>query len=97
MTQLYITLQQEKQRILAIAERYHAHNLRVFGSVARGEEREDSDIDLLVEFSPGATLLDQVGLMEALSDELGRKVDVVSERALNRYLRQSVLQEARPL
>jgi predicted nucleotidyltransferase len=97
MTQLYATLQQEKQRILVIAQRYHAHNLRVFGSVVRGEEREDSDIDLLVDFLPGATLLDQVGLMEALSNVLGRKVDVVSERALNRFLRQSVLQEARPL
>lgn len=97
MPPLYATLQQEKQRILTIARRYHADNLRVFGSVVRGEEREDSDIDLLVDFLPGATLLDQVGLMEALSHALGRKVDVVSERALNRYLRQSVLQEARPL
>lgn len=97
MTKLYITLQQEKQRILAIAQRYHAHNLRVFGSVVRGEECEDSDIDLLVDFYPGATLLDQVGLIEALSNVLGRKVDVVSERALNRHLRQSVLQEAKPL
>lgn len=90
-------LQQEKQRILAIAEHYHAHNLRVFGSVARGEEHEDSDIDLLVDFLPGATLLDQVGLMETLSDALGCRVEVVSERALNRHLRQSVLQEAKPL
>lgn len=90
-------LQQEKQRILAIAEHYHAHNLRVFGSVARGEEHEDSDIDLLVDFLPGATLLDQVGLMETLSDALGCRVEVVSERALNSHLRQSVLQEAKPL
>jgi predicted nucleotidyltransferase len=91
------SLQQEKQRILAIAQRYRADNLRVFGSVVRGEEREDSDIDLLVDFMPGATLLDQVGLMEALSNALGRKVDVVSERALNRHLRQRVLREAKPL
>lgn len=90
-------LQQERQRILAIAQRYRAHNLRVFGSVVRCEEREDSDIDFLVDFLPGATLLDQVGLIEALSKALGRKVDVVSERALSRHLRQSVLQEARPL
>lgn len=90
-------LQQENQRILAIAEHYRAHNLRAFGSVARGEEHEGSDIDLLVDFLPGATLLDQVGLMKTLSDELGRRVEVVSERALNRHLRQSVLQEAKPL
>ena len=97
MPKLYVNLQQEKQQILAIAQCYHAHNLRVFGSAVRGEERENSDIDLLFDFLPGATLLDQVGLMEALSNALGRKVDVVTERALNRHLRQSVLQEARPL
>jgi uncharacterized protein len=63
-------------------------------SVIRGEEREGSDIDLLVDFLPGSTLLDQVSLIDALSTKLGRKVDVVSERALNKYLRQRVLQEA---
>ncbi len=94
MTKLYIALQQDSGRIKAIAESYHAQNIRVFGSVARGEERSDSDIDFLVDFLPGSTLLDQVGFMNALSALLGRKVDVVSERALNKYLRQSVLQEA---
>jgi len=94
MTKLYIALQQDSERIKAIADSYHAQNIRVFGSVARGEERSDSDIDFLVDFLPGSTLLDQVGFMNALSALLGRKVDVVSERALNKYLRQSVLQEA---
>ena len=97
MTELYKTLQQQKACILKIAHQYHANNIRVFGSVVRGEEREDSDIDLLVDFMPGTTLLDQVGLIDALSTALGRKVDVVSERALNKYLRQRVLQEAVPL
>lgn len=97
MTKLYATLQQDKPRILAIAQHYHAYNLRIFGSVVRGEERDDSDIDFLVDFLPGSTLLDQVGLIEALSSELGRKVDVISERALNKYLRQTDLQEAQPL
>lgn len=69
----------------------------MFGSVVRGEEQEDSDIDLLVDFLPGTTLLDQVGLIDALSTALGRKVDIVSERALNKYLRQRILQEAVPL
>lgn len=77
-----------------IASHYHATNIRVFGSVVRGEEREDSDIDLLVDFMPGSTLLDQVGLIDALSTTLGRRVDIVSERALNKYLRQRILQEA---
>ncbi len=97
MTELFETLQQQKVCILGIAHQYHANNIRVFGSVVRGEEREDSDIDLLVDFMPGTTLLDQVGLIDALSTALGRKVDVVSERALNKYLRQRVLQEAVPL
>ena len=94
MTELYEILQQQKTRILDIAKHYHAVNVRVFGSVVRGEAREDSDIDLLVDFLPGTTLLDQVGLIDALSTALGRKVDIVSERALNKYLRQRVLQEA---
>ncbi len=94
MNELYEMLQQQKASILEIAQHYHAANIRVFGSVVRGEEREDSDIDLLVDFLPGSTLLDQVGLIDALSTTLGRKVDIVSERALNKYLRQRVLQEA---
>jgi predicted nucleotidyltransferase len=90
----YEILQRQKANIIEIASHYHAANIRVFGSVVRGEEREDSDIDLLVDFLPGSTLLDQVGLIDELSTALGRKVDIVSERALNKYLRQQVLQEA---
>jgi len=97
MTSLLQSLQQKKQQILDIASQYHAANVRVFGSVVRGEEREDSDIDLLVDFLPGTTLLDQVGLSLALSEALERKVDVVSERGLNKYLSQRILQEAMPL
>ncbi|WP_333875265.1 nucleotidyltransferase family protein [Methylobacter sp.] len=97
MTELYKTIQQQKACILDIARHYHAVNIRMFGSVVRGEEQEDSDIDLLVDFLPGTTLLDQVGLIDALSTALGRKVDIVSERALNKYLRQRILQEAVPL
>ncbi len=94
MTELYEKLQQQRASILDIAKHYRATNIRVFGSVVRGEAREDSDIDLLVDFLPGSTLLDQVGLINALSVTLGRKVDVVSERALNKHLRHRVLQEA---
>jgi len=94
LTELYEMLQQQKIGILDIANHYHAVNIRVFGSVIRGEEREDSDIDLLVDFLPDSTLLDQVGLIDALSTKLGRKVDIISERALNKYLRQRILQEA---
>ena len=97
MAGLYQRLQQQKEPILAIARHYHAVNVRVFGSTVRGEELEDSDIDLLVDFLPGSSLLDQVGLIDALSDALGRKVDVVSERSLNKHLKPRILQEALPL
>ena len=97
MSSLFQTLQQQKQSILEIADQYHAVNVRVFGSVIRREELENSDIDLLVDFLPGTTLLDQVGLSLALSDTLQRKVDVVSERGLNKHLRKKILQEAMPL
>jgi predicted nucleotidyltransferase len=94
MSNLLSALQQQKSRIIDIASQYHAENIRVFGSVVRGEEDDESDIDFLVDFLPGSTLVEQVGLINELSTALGRKVDVVSERALNKYLKQQVLQEA---
>jgi predicted nucleotidyltransferase len=87
-------LQQQKDEILATADRYRAVNVRLFGSVARGDASEESDIDLLVDFLPGSTLLDQVALIQELSAKLGRKVDVVSSRALNKHLRQRILNES---
>jgi len=90
-------LHKNKDMILKIAQRYHANNVRVFGSVARGEEHKNSDIDLLVSFQSGASLLDQAGLMDELSALLGKKVDVVSDRALNQYIRKQVTSEALPL
>lgn len=94
MAHLIETLRQHRAEILVIARQYHADNIRLFGSVARGDERLDSDIDLLVDFQPGSTLFDQSGLIDALSNKLGRKVDVVSSRALNRHLAQRIQQEA---
>ena len=85
-------LVKEKRRdILRLAAQHGARNVRLFGSVARGEARQDSDIDVLVEFEPGRTLLDRIGLMQDLEDLLGRKVDVVTEKALHRLIRQQVL------
>jgi len=86
-------LRQHKAEVLDIARKYHADNVRLFGSVARRDERQDSDIDLLVDFQPGSTLFDQSALIDALSSKLGRKVDVVSFRALNRHLLNMVQQE----
>ncbi len=91
---LYQQIQQRKARIEQIAAVHHAVNLRVFGSVARGQEQPNSDIDFLVEFLPGSTLVDHFGLMDDLSAELGRKVDVVSDRALNKHIKQRVFSEA---
>jgi predicted nucleotidyltransferase len=90
-------LKTKRHEILAIAARHGAHNLRVFGSVARGEAGPESDLDILVEMEPGKSLLDHVALMQDLEDLLQRKVDVVSERALHWYIRDKVLAEAMPL
>jgi uncharacterized protein len=90
-------LKEKRQDILAIAARHGAHNLRVFGSVARGEAGPDSDLDLLVEMAPDKSLMDHVALMQDLEDLLQRKVDVVSERALHWYIRDRILAEAIPL
>ena len=87
----------KRQEILSIAARHGAHNLRVFGSVARGEAGPESDLDILVEMEPGKSLLDHIALMQDLEDLLQRKVDVVSERALHWYIRGKVLSEAKPL
>jgi uncharacterized protein len=90
-------LKAKRREILAIAARHGARNLRVFGSVARGEAGPESDIDILVEMDPDKSLMDHVALMQDLEDLLQRKVDVVSERALHWYIRDRVLAEATPL
>lgn len=86
-----------REEILRIAAKHGAHNVRVFGSVARGEADEKSDIDLLVEFEPERSLLDHAGLVAELEELLGRKVDVVTEKGIYWLLRRRILKEARPL
>ena len=90
-------LKSRREEIISIAARHGARNVRVFGSVARGEDDEKSDIDLLVEFESGRSLLDHAGLWLELQDLLGCKVDVVSERGIKPRIRERVLREAVPL
>jgi uncharacterized protein len=90
-------LKDKRDAILRIAAQRGAYNVRVFGSAARGEAGEDSDIDLLVEFEPGRSLLDHTALVLDLEEILGRKVDVVTEKGLYWLLRRRILKEARPL
>jgi uncharacterized protein len=84
----------KRAEIIAIAARYGASNIRVFGSVARGEERSDSDVDFLMEIEPGRSLLDQIALMQDLERLLGCKVDVAEPEMLHEKIRDRVLQEA---
>jgi predicted nucleotidyltransferase len=83
-----------RNQILALAERRGAHNVRVFGSIARGDQQSSSDIDLLVDFEPGRSLLDLTGLWLDLESALGCKVDVVSSRGLRPRLASEVLRDA---
>lgn len=90
-------LQHQREAILRIAEKYGARNIRVFGSISRGEESVTSDIDLLVDLEPGRSLLDQVGLKQEIEELLGRCVDIVVEGGISPYLEQRILSEAVPL
>ncbi len=90
-------IRQRREDILRIAAKHGAHNVRVFGSVVRGEAGEDSDIDLLVDLESETSLLDHAALLTALQETLGCKVDVVSSRGIKPRIRDRVLKEAVPL
>ena len=90
-------LQEKRGKILRIAARHGVRNIREFGSAARGEAKEGSDLDLLIEAGPERTPWFPGGLIANLEDLLGCRVDVVTEKALHWYIRDRVLQEARPL
>jgi uncharacterized protein len=90
-------LRQKRQEILRVCAKHGARNVRVFGSVARGEADEESDIDLIVEFERGTSLLDHAALLLELQELLDSKVDVVSDRGLKPRMREQVLREAIPI
>lgn len=90
-------LKSKREEILRVCAKYGARHVRVFGSLARRESDERSDVDLLVEMEPGRSLFDLGGLQYELEQLLGRPVDVVTERGLKARIRERVLQEAVPL
>ena len=90
-------LQAKRGDILRIAKKHGVVNIRVFGSIARGEGRPTSDVDFLVDMEPSRSLLDLGGLLMDLQDLLGCEVDVVETEGLHWYIRDRVLKEAIPL
>lgn len=90
-------LNENRESILRIAARYGATNIRIFGSAARGDADENSDIDFLVDMEPGRSLFDLGGFLMGLQNLLDRKVDVVTETGLRPRIRATVLKEAMPL
>ena len=91
-------LQQKREEILEIAAKHGAYNVRVFGSVARGEETSASDVDFLIDYDSSKTSpWFPGGLLMDLQDLLGRKVDIVTENGLHHLIRERVLSEAVPL
>jgi predicted nucleotidyltransferase len=90
-------LRQKRHEIIEIASRHGAHNVRLFGSVARGEDRPGSDLDLLVDMEPDRSLLDVVGLGQELEELLQRRVDVLTDASLHPALRDRILADSRTL
>ena len=90
-------LRARREEILALAARHGAHHVRVFGSVARGEGAPDSDVDFVVEFEPGRSLMDHGELIMDLEAALGCRVDVVSAGGMRPRFRARVEADAVPL
>jgi uncharacterized protein len=90
-------LRRRRGAILGLSARHGASNVRVFGSVARGDAQAGSDVDLLVELAPGRSLMDLGALLMDLSDLLGVDVDLVTERGLTARIRHRILAEALPV
>jgi predicted nucleotidyltransferase len=90
-------LRLRRREILSVADRHGARNLRVFGSVARGDDHPESDIDLLIDVERGRSLLDVIGFEQELGQLLGRRVDVLTVGGLSPHLQQRILDEAAAL
>jgi len=91
------TLRQKRSAILEIARKWGAYDVRIFGSIARGEAGPSSDVDFIVRFHPDRSLLDHGGLLMDLQELLGIKVDIISEGGMRDRFRKHVMKEAIPL
>ena len=92
-----IVLDRHRDAIRQIVERHHAVNARVFGSVLSGDDRNDSDLDILIDPTPETTLLDIGAIRHELLELLGVPVDVLTPMALPERFRDAVLEEAKPV
>lgn len=90
-------VRENRDEIIKLAAKHGAYNVRVFGSVARGESDSSSDVDFLVEMEPGRSLLDLGGLLMELQTLLGCQVDIVTDKGLRSRIRERILTEAIPL
>ena len=90
-------IDKQRDQILALAAKRGAFNVRVFGSVARGEATSTSDVDFLVDLEEDRSLFDLGGLLYDLQNLLHRKVDIVTENGLHWYIKDKIIQEAKPL
>ena len=90
-------LKEKSDEIRNIASRYGINNIRVFGSIARQEEKPESDVDLLVDCQEDCSLFDVIALKDYLEKILGRKIDIVTEESIHWYIRDKILSEAKKI
>jgi len=92
-----VLLRRSRERLQMAAQKYGVRDLRVFGSIARGDDTTGSDVDLLVELDPGRTLLDLIGFQQEAKEILGVDVDVAAPRLMKKHVRVRAMREARAL
>jgi predicted nucleotidyltransferase len=92
-----VNIEDFNRQIIPVLKRFGVKRASLFGSSARGEDREDSDIDILVEFEVGKSLLDLAGLKIELEEVLGRRVDLLTFKSLHPLLKDKILKEQKPI
>ncbi|MBI4357112.1 MAG: nucleotidyltransferase family protein [Gammaproteobacteria bacterium] len=90
-------IEANREVILELAKKHGAHHVRVYGSMAKNEETENSDLDLIVEFDDDRTLFDWIDLTCELEDRIKKKVDITTDQTIHWYIRDKVIKEAIPL